>query len=63
MSDDNARFKQRLDMQQDENAPLLKDNSQEGPGKSEYKGGLQSENREWKRFYEAIRQITEDMRH
>lgn len=63
MSDDNARFKRRLDMQQDENALLLKENSHEGPRKSEYKGGLQSENREWRRFYEAIRQTTEDMRH
>lgn len=63
MSDDNAQFKQRLERLRQENAPMLKENSHEEPSKSKEIGGLHSENGEWRRFYEVVKQITEDLRH
>jgi hypothetical protein len=63
MSDDNAQFKQRLERLRQENAPMLKENSHEDSSISKENGGLQSENGEWRRFYEVVKRITEDMRH
>ncbi len=63
MSDDNALFKQRLERLRKENAPSSKENSHQDPSKSKEIGGLHSESSEWRRFYEVVKQITEDMRH